>query len=100
MAPDDEEKNMNNETTQQEMTTKPSAPVTFAYMTVLQYGEHRQVSRTTIYGWIKAGLPTIKQGRTRRIRVEVADAWLDAGNASLATHVKNRSARRTGGSHA
>jgi hypothetical protein len=40
-------------------------------------------------------MPSIKQGRTRRVRVEVADQWLDGGNASLAHHVPK--SRKAGG---
>jgi excisionase family DNA binding protein len=53
------------------------------YLTIEQYAEHRQVGRTTVFQWIALGLPSVKQGRTRRIRCDVADAWLDAGNANF-----------------
>jgi excisionase family DNA binding protein len=54
------------------------------YMTVEQFAEHRQVGRTTVFGWIALGLPSVKQGRTRRIRFDAADVWLDHGNANFA----------------
>ena len=80
--------------------TEAFARPIFVYMTVRQYAKHRQVSRTTVFNWISVGLPSIKQGRLRRIRVEVADAWLDAGNASLAKHVGARRNSGVGASNA
>jgi excisionase family DNA binding protein len=74
-----------------------AARITYIYMTVRQYAEHRQVSRTTVFNWINLGLPSVKQGRLRRIRVEVADAWLDQGSASLAHHVARPAQKRVGG---
>jgi hypothetical protein len=53
------------------------------YMTVEQYAEHRQVCRTTAFHWIALGMPSVKQGGTRRVRREDADAWLDDGNANF-----------------
>ena len=52
------------------------------YMTVEQFAAHRQVGRTTVFHWLSLGLPSAKQGRTRRIRCEVADKWLDEGHAN------------------
>jgi excisionase family DNA binding protein len=73
-------------------TTKSPIPT---YMTVQQYAEYRQASRTTVFNWINLGLPSVKMGRLRRIRVDVADAWLDAGNVSFARPVARK---RVGGS--
>jgi excisionase family DNA binding protein len=53
------------------------------YATVDEYAGHRKVSRGTVYAWINKGLPSVKQGRTRRIRIVDADRWLDAGNANF-----------------
>jgi excisionase family DNA binding protein len=53
------------------------------YLTPEQFGEHRQVSRGTVYSWIARGLPSVKQGRTRRIKKIDGDAWLDAGCAVI-----------------
>jgi excisionase family DNA binding protein len=54
------------------------------YATIDEYAKHRGVkSRTTVYAWINRGLPSIKQGRTRRIKVTDADRWIDAGNANF-----------------
>jgi excisionase family DNA binding protein len=57
------------------------------YMTIDQFAEHRQVSRTTIFHWISLGMPSVKQGRTRRIHRDDANTWLDEGNANFSgTH--------------
>ncbi len=64
------------------------------YMTVEQFAAHRQVGRTTVFYWLSLGLPSVKQGRTRRIRRDAADPWLDAGNANTADR-KNGAARRS-----
>ena len=56
------------------------------YLTPTQYAERRGVSRTTVFGWMRAGLPSVKQGGSRRIRWRDADAFLDAGRLSKAKH--------------
>jgi excisionase family DNA binding protein len=71
------------------MTALQDAPANavraaWIYMTIEQYADHRQVSRCTVFRWIALGLPSVKQGRTRRIRCDVADDWLDEGNANFA----------------
>ena len=58
------------------------------YMTVEQFAEHRQVCRTTVFHWIGLGMPSVKQGRTRRIQRDDANAWLDEGNANFAPHTR------------
>jgi excisionase family DNA binding protein len=50
------------------------------YLTVPEYAAHRKVSKRTVYTWIKAhNLPSVKQGRTRRILWETADRFIDGG---------------------
>lgn len=53
------------------------------YVTVEQYADHRQVCRTTVFHWMTLGMPSVKQGGTRRIVRHEADAWLDCGNANF-----------------
>ena len=62
------------------------------YMTAAEYAAHRRVSRTTVFGWIRRGLPSSKQGGTRRISWREADTFLDSGALSSAQH---KPARRT-----
>jgi excisionase family DNA binding protein len=54
-------------------------PVT--YDTVAEFGVRLQVSRGTVFAWIRAGLPSFRVGRTRRIIRQKADLWLEAGGA-------------------
>jgi predicted DNA-binding transcriptional regulator AlpA len=54
------------------------------YLTPMEYADRRGVSRTTVFGWMRAGLPSVKQGGSRRIRWRDADAFLDAGRLSKA----------------
>ena len=56
------------------------------YLTPTEYAARRGVSRTTIFAWMRAGLPSVKQGASRRIRWREADAFLDAGRLSKAKH--------------
>ena len=63
--------------------SRGGAEVCPIYMTVDQFAHHRQVGRTTVFHWINLGLPSVKQGRTRRIRFDLADKWLDEGNANF-----------------
>src|SRR5258706_1652255 len=39
------------------------------YATPEEYARRRSVGRSTVFSWIRAGLPSTKQGATRRIRV-------------------------------
>jgi hypothetical protein len=63
------------------------------YVTASEYAAHRRVSRTTVFGWIRRGLPSSKQGGTRRISWREADQFLDGGALSEARHKPRR--RRT-----
>ena len=64
--------------------TRGTGDVCPLYMTIEQFAEHRQIGRTTVFHWISLGMPSVKQGRTRRIRRDEANAWLDDGNANFA----------------
>ncbi len=54
------------------------------YMTVPQYAEHRQCCEATVWAWVKRGLPSVKQGKGRRILRAEADAWIDGGSLPAA----------------
>jgi excisionase family DNA binding protein len=54
---------------------------TYLYATVDEYAERLQVSRGTVFAWVREGMPSFKVGRTRRIVIERADRWLEAGGA-------------------
>lgn len=43
-----------------------------------QYAHHIDSSRATVYALLAQGLPSIKLGRSRRINVAAADAWIAA----------------------
>lgn len=51
-------------------------------MTVPQYAAHRVCSESLVWLWIKTfpDFPSIKQGRQRRLKWQVCDEWIDAGN--------------------
>jgi excisionase family DNA binding protein len=51
------------------------------YATVDEYADRLHVGRGTVFAWVRDGLPSFKVGRTRRIIVEKADRWLEAGGA-------------------
>lgn len=72
----------------------PPPPPT--YMTVVQYAAHRQVSERTVWYWLaeNVNFPVIRQSkRIVRIKVDVADAWIDAGN--LAPRKRKTYAKRS-----
>ncbi len=52
-----------------------AAPVA-SYMKVGEFAAHVTVSVRTVWNWIDRGLPTVGQGRGRRVPVAEADAWL------------------------
>jgi excisionase family DNA binding protein len=47
------------------------------YVTIQQYADHRATSKRTVERWVKAGLPSVKQGGQRRIKKEEADFFID-----------------------
>ena len=69
-----------------DVSTPPCPTPATDYLTPAQYAERRGVSRTTVFDWIRTGLPSVKQGGSRRIRWQDADAFLDAGRLSKAKH--------------
>ena len=71
---------------QSHVSTPPCPEPPNDYLTPMQYAARRGVSRTTVFGWMRAGLPSVKQGGSRRIRWRDADSFLDAGQLSKAKH--------------
>ena len=69
-----------------DVSTPPCPTPATDYLTPTQYAERRGVSRTTVFEWMRTGLPSVKQGGSRRIRWRDADAFLDAGRLSKAKH--------------
>ena len=65
------------------------------YLTVTEYAGHRKVSKRTVYTWISLGLPSVKQGRTRRIRWEEADRFIDGGGLNPQKAPEPPPAKRT-----
>jgi len=46
------------------------------YLPVAKYADRLGVGERTVWNWVRGGLPTIGSGRTRRVAVADADAWL------------------------
>jgi hypothetical protein len=55
------------------LASGPAEPI---YLRVPDWAERAGVSRRTAWTWVGAGLPTVGTGRTRRVDVKLADAWL------------------------
>ena len=68
-------------------------PTTNIYCTVDEFADTLKVSRGTVFTWLRAGLPSLSVGRTRRIIVERAYRWLEAGGADQTR--RSTRARRT-----
>ena len=66
------------------------------YATVDEYADRLKVSRGTVFGWVKGGLPSFRIGRTRRIVIERADRWLESGGADR-TRKSTRAKRNPSG---
>lgn len=75
------------------LTNNPARPPNL-YATVDEYAARLQVGRGTVFAWVRAGLPSFKVGRTRRIVVDKADRWLEAGGADRSR--KSTRAKRPG----
>ncbi len=75
----------------QTLAPKFLTPVEFA--TPVQYAELHNVGRSTIFEWLKAGLPSYKQGKVRRIPVVEADQWLKEGGGTVLLARRGRSKR-------
>lgn len=55
------------------------------YMKPGQYADYKQVSKSTVYRWLKLGMPHQSLGpKLVRIRVEDAEAWHEAGGPKKA----------------
>lgn len=74
--------------------TNDTIPTPNLYATVDEYADRLKVSRGTVFGWIKGGLPSFRIGRTRRIVIEKADRWLESGGADR-SRKSTRSKRST-----
>lgn len=78
--------------------TAPCAAATpNLYCTVAEFAQSLQVSKGTVFTWIRNGLPSLVVGRTRRIVTERAHRWLEAGGADR-SRTSTRARRTTGGS--
>lgn len=61
---------------------EPAAP---KYMKPDQFAAYKRVSRSTVYRWLKLGMPAQKLGpKLVRIKVENAEAWFDNGGPKKA----------------
>lgn len=58
------------------------------YATVIQFAARLCVSPRTVHSWLRAGMPSVCVGKSRRIIVVEADAWLRAGGAERPTQRK------------
>jgi hypothetical protein len=68
------------------------------YSTAAQYAERHAVSLRTVRSWISAGMPTVGDGRTRRVDVRGADQWRRAragDDDSIAERARRDAARET-----
>lgn len=66
------------------------------YCTIDEFAANLQVSRGTVFAWVRAGLPSLRVGRCRRIIIEHAYRWLEAGGADR-TRRSSRAKRATVG---
>jgi hypothetical protein len=64
------------------------------FLHVPAYAARVSLGERTVWSMIKRGLPTIGSGRSRRVDVERADAWL-RNNREAANDVIEQSARRS-----
>ncbi len=62
------------------------------FMRVSNYATRVSLSERTVWGLVARGLPTVGSGRTRRVDVERADAWLRSERGAI-DDVVERSAR-------
>ena len=67
------------------------------YCTVDEFAENLKVSRGTVFSWVRSGLPSLRVGRCRRIIIDRAFRWLEAGGADR-TRRSPRAKRITSGS--
>lgn len=74
--------------------TNDTVPEPNIYATVDEYAERLKVSKGTVFNWVRLGLPSFRIGQTRRIVIEKADRWLEAGGADR-SRKSTRSKRST-----
>ena len=48
------------------------------YATITQFAKERRYGASTVRKWIGEGMPIIGTGRSTRIKVSAAEAWLSA----------------------
>ncbi len=77
-------------------TPKPIVSASAKYMRIMEFGDHRRVKRATVRTWLRLGLPHVGGGRSTRILVQAADAWLDAGGPEVGIEQAARVRARTG----
>lgn len=78
------------------MTTKTS----LLLLRIEQVGERLSLSRARVYELIASGaLPSVQIGRSRRVRADVLEAWIEGGCALAAPRATEVAARvvRPGG---
>lgn len=80
-----------------ETRTTGSTSLPNLYCTVDEFAENLKVSRGTVFTWLRAGLPSLRIGRCRRVILERAYRWLEAGGADQ-TRRSPRAKRVTVGS--
>jgi hypothetical protein len=64
------------------------------YMTIREFAVHHKVTPQTISVWIRRGLPGYLAGKVRRIPVDEADGWVEAGHAMKPPSGRVRTRRR------
>jgi excisionase family DNA binding protein len=56
--------------------TDMSSPERSAWVDSRALARHLSVPRSTVYNLLKAGMPSLKLGRSRRFNIEAVEAWL------------------------
>jgi excisionase family DNA binding protein len=68
---------MSNPNDTEQMQFDPATTDAGLLLTVAQLATRWSMSRATIYRALEDGLPSLKLGRSRRIRLSDADQWLN-----------------------
>jgi excisionase family DNA binding protein len=61
----------------QKLTEPEPAKEEAVYVGVDEAARTFDVSRRTVFEWIRDGMPSVRRGRVRRVSIEQARAWLD-----------------------
>ena len=78
----------------------PKVASPHVFLRVAAYASRVSLGERTVWSMIARGLPTVGQGRSRRVDVERADAWLRNEHAAVDDSVEQAaraSARRAAG---